>query len=199
MESRATATSSTALVSTHAGGGCMQRVCWMRANATLAASLVGAAVALVFGATTGCAPAPFFVLAATLAAIAVLAWFQRKIEHQISLFDRENRELVMTRVALDAENNELRDTRTALDAENEELKGHVHNLQVLHNDSVAMIRQLATYGDECKEFGQELRGISSDLQETDDSLGLTAAEIQKQVAALAAVVAATRRAAGSAA
>lgn len=204
--------------------GCMSRLCWMRANATLAVSLVGAVVALVFGATAGCASAPFFVLAAMLAAVAVLAWFQRGIERQISKFGRENRELRETRAGLDAgneelrktraalesenrelremrvafgdENRELRETRAALDAENLELKGHVQNLQKLHNNSVNMIRQLAMYGDECKEFGQELRDISSDLQETDDSLGLTAAEIQKQVKALSAVVAATTRAAG---
>lgn len=130
--------------------------------------------------------------------------------------DAENEELKATRTKLDAENEELRATRAQLDAENEELRGerrefeeeniklkkeretfhaenanlkkNVEHLNKLHNDSVAMIRQLAMYGDECKEFGKDLKEVASDLHHTDDSLGLSAEEIKKQTAAMAAAV-----------
>lgn len=134
-------------------------------------------------------------------ALLVLSYFQRSLERQVRRFDQENDELRTTRRQLDAENEELKQGNKELKQGNKELKQNnaelattsaamreqVQHLNRLHNDSVAMIRQLALYGDTCKDFGRELGGIALSLHETDDSLGLQAHELEKQVAALGAV------------
>lgn len=125
------------------------------------------------------------------------------------LLDVENEELKETHKKLDAENEELaqsvakindakeslsKENRTLaisvkeLETESEELKTQVANLNKLHNEGVNMIRQLATYGDSCREFGKDLKNVANDLKHTDDSLGLTAGELDKKVAALGQVI-----------
>ena len=71
--------------------------------------------------------------------------------------------------------------------ENDRLKVQVCNLNELQVRSVKMIQNLALYGDQCEEFGRSLSTITGDLQETDNSLGLTAHEMKQQVKALSAV------------
>ena len=187
------------------GAGCglltLSSLCSARANVTFGLALVAALMALGFGATSSSSSTQFYAVAAVIAVAAVLAWFARSLDKQISRLDAENRELSGHVDRLDGENRELSGHVDRLDGENRELSGHVDRLdgenkelaesvkklQKLHNDSVQMIRQLAMYGDECKEFNQDLRHISSDLQETDDSLGLTAEEFSKQLSVLKTV------------
>lgn len=125
------------------------------------------------------------------------------------LLDRENEELKSTRLKLDAENKELANsvvsinrTKEELAAENIDLASNVKaledermalqtqvaNLNKLHNEGVVMIRQLALYGDSCKHFGKDLKDVADNLHQTDDSLGLTAEELDKKIAALGQVV-----------
>lgn len=172
--------------------------CCLRSNLALFLALSALGVSLIFAGLAESAgektcSSGMFALAALSLLLAILAWFQRSLEKQISRFDQENDELRATKTRLDKENEELADTRRRLDQENKELAAQVKNLNKLHNDSVAMIRQLAVYGDECREFGRELSGVATDLRETDDSLGLTAEELQKQVRALSAVAGALGR------
>lgn len=162
-------------------------LCALRANATLGLTLAAALISFAFGATASAGANRFFALAALMLVAALLAWFARSLDKQISRLSRENEELSGHVSRLDGENRELSGHVDRLDGENRELAGHVQNLQKLHNDSVRMVRQLALYGDECREFGQNLRDISSNLHETDSSLGLTADELESQVAALKAI------------
>lgn len=158
-----------------------------RANISISLALMGFTMMLALGSsalqTDGAGGSiPLFVCAALFLTLALLGWLQRGLEKQISRFDAENDQLEATRQNLDAENLELK-------AHVSELKAHVANLNKLHNESVRMIRQLAIYGDECKTFGRDLAAITHKLNETDDSLGLTADELRTQVEMLAAVAA----------
>ena len=191
----------------------------LRANASLGIACVGLVVAIVFGSISKVAgddvgAAGQLIGGIVFLTLGILSFFQRSIEAQVirlseenDRYSQENDELKETRTRLDqenkeydAENKKLRATRTRLDEENREfdesnraLTEQVRNLNQLHNNSVKMIRQLALYGDECKNFGRELGDIKDGLAETDDSLGLTAEELKKQVDALSAVARAIGR------
>lgn len=197
----------------------------LRSNASMAVALVGLAVAVIFfgiGRGEGADTMGYIVAGILFLALAVLAYFQRSIERQVIRLDQENDELRETRHRLDQENKEfdeankrLAQTENEIESDLKELKKvleteraaaaeklrrsekQLQNLNKLHNDSVAMIRQLALYGDECKDFGKDLREVSSDLRETDESLGLSADELSAQVRALSAVAETLKKSSGA--
>jgi len=177
----------------------------LKANFAMASAAAGLMVALGQQAA-GCLAALGWIQAAAFLLLLGLAWRQRTVERQVNLFGAENDELRETRKqidgeigelrearqAIDAELDELREARTALDSENEELKHQVSRLNRLHNESVAMIQNLALYGDKCKQFGKELKTVSTALKQTDNSLGLTAEEFASLLPAFQAAAAAMR-------
>ena len=201
-----------------------QRHCPLRATIALWICLSGGLLSLVFALLAksndeGTGPTGLFIVTVVFLVLAVMSFFQRSLEKQIRRFDEENDELRETRSRLDEENQELKSTRDRLDQENKEFDAanrkyvasnetftrqlaeqeeNLQHLNKLHNDSVAMIRQLAMYGDECKDFGKDLKEISGDLKETDDSLGLSADELRPQTAAIKAATDALVRASGQA-
>ena len=70
----------------------------------------------------------------------------------------------------------------------EALKQQAENLNRLQRESVRMIQDLALYGNECQQFGVTLSDISKELRATDDSLGLTATEMQQQLDTLNTII-----------
>ena len=76
------------------------------------------------------------------------------------------------------------DQREQIDA----LKQQAENLNRLQRESVRMIQDLALYGNECQQFGVTLSDISKELRATDDSLGLTATEMQQQLDTLNTII-----------
>lgn len=191
----------------------------LRANFAMGVSAIGAIIAVVFAlmaknGSEGTGSTGLFICAVVFAILLVMAWFQRSLERQILRFSEENDELRATRNRFDEENKEfdaankeLQKTRDRLDQENKELdaandrheklidkqEAELKKLNKLYNDSVNMVRQLAMFGDECKELGHDLKDVAGDLKETDDSLGLTADELRKQTEAIAAATAALTR------
>lgn len=120
----------------------------------------------------------------------------RLLRAQVESAGAENAAFHASNVRLAQNAQGLEASLAAAAAQNAEQKKGLAHLNKLHNDSVAMIRQLALYGDECRSFGKDLKDVASELRETDDSLGLTAGELRQQAAAIQAATAALVAAAG---
>jgi hypothetical protein len=170
----------------------------LRANFAMLVAVIGLVIAIAFSAINGRDTSTpgftgFIACAVAFAVLVVMAWFQRSLERQILRFSAENDELKYTRERLDQENAEFDAANAKLVTANKQheelirqLEGDVTNLNVLYNESVNMVRQLALFGDDCKTLGHSLKEVAGDLKDTDDSLGLTADELRTQAAAISA-------------
>ncbi len=114
----------------------------------------------------------------------------RKLSEQMELELETLREL---KEAGDHEIEELHSLVVEQKQQIEHLAQQARNLNALQRESVKMIQNLALYGNKCKEFGVSLKEVSSELRQTDESLGLTAGEMQAQVRALNSIVHALER------
>lgn len=182
----------------------------LRATVAMGIAAFGAAASLIFAvmAREQCAGAGatgLFVTAIIFAVALVVAWFQRTLEKQIvrlsianDRYDQENKEFSEANRINALENDRLRRNNEELESEVDRLGVEAQNLNVLYNQSVNMVRQLALFGDECKTLGHDLKDVASDLKETDDSLGLTAGELERQTAAIRTATAALMKVAQAA-
>lgn len=89
---------------------------------------------------------------------------------------------------LNAESNDRVEQLESLAAQQreriDELTRQAANLNELQRKSVKMIQMLSMYGDECRTMGISLKDTARELRNTDESLGLTSAEMSTQLRAL---------------
>lgn len=112
----------------------------------------------------------------------ISAQMEKEIEHLKMLnFDSESRVQELQQLVMDQKSQIV------------QLAEQAQNLNKLQRQSVKMIQQLALYGNNCKEVGMSLKDVSKELRETDESLGLTATEMQQQLGALEKIMQALQK------
>lgn len=100
------------------------------------------------------------------------------------------REVLQLRDVAAEENIQLHQMREMCRQQREtiaKMTAQLKDLNQLQRKSVQMIQMLTLYGDECKTLGVSLKDVAGELKQTDESLGLTAQELQVQLVALQTV------------